>query len=193
MYANKNKSVNNIYNELNDEDVDVNQNSNTNFHRKAEKKLREIEKLESKPGIYLTDEEIKKINDKFFWQSVLYPEKKNIFFEPTKKEKEKIEKKRIKIEREKIAREKEREKEREREREKEREKERIKRKNSNLIKVSDLELEYKKEFLKNNSNNDKTFRQLSLKYHPDKNVSNPVWAQEKQQELLDIKNKYEKD
>ena len=62
MYANKNKSVNNIYNELNDEDVDVNQNSNTNFHRKAEKKLREIEKLESKPGIYLTDEEIKKIN-----------------------------------------------------------------------------------------------------------------------------------
>ena len=176
------KTRTNVFSELEDETISI-QPASLNFRRKAEKKLREIEILEDKQcDCSISIEEIKKINDKCFWQSVLYdpndPKYKDIYFKPTKKEKEQ-QKKRIK---------EQEESERKFRKEQEEWDRKFREKNNYL---STLELEYKLLFLQNNKNNDKTFRQLSLKYHPDKNVDKQEWALKKQKELLDVKNKFE--
>lgn len=204
------KSRTNVFSELEDETISI-QPASLNFRRKAEKKLREIEILEDKQcDCSISIEERNKINEKSFWQSVLYdpndPKYKDIYFKPTKKEKEKLEKKRIQLAKERERKEKEQQKKRMKEQEeserkfrkeqeewdrKFREKNNLDKDKIKHLNLSKLELEYKLLFCKNNKNNDKTFRQLSLKYHPDKNVDKQEWAQKKQQELSDIKNKFE--
>jgi hypothetical protein len=56
--------------------------------------------------------------------------------------------------------------------------------------VKRLEDEYKNLLLLHNGNNDKTFRILSLKYHPDKNVGRQTWASEMQKQLGEFRDKF---
>ena len=43
-----------------------------------------------------------------------------------------------------------------------------------------------------NNNVNKTFRKLSVKYHPDKNIGKKQWSEAKQQELTNIRDHYSK-
>ena len=55
----------------------------------------------------------------------------------------------------------------------------------------DLWSEFEALFHKNNDVN-KTFRKLSMKYHPDKNIGKKQWAEAKQKELTNIRDDYSK-
>ena len=122
-----------------------------------------------------------------------------------KEEKEKEEKEKVKLEREKKEKE---EKERERERENrsyyentnsDQEKQKRQRQNrsyfdnanqdreKSLRQMSELEFEYRTLLQLHDNKNDKTFRVLSKKYHPDKNFENKSWAEEQQKQLQQIR------
>jgi len=166
------------------------------FLKKAAKKLNEIERLEEKAKYHsLTREECDKLNQKDFWWACLYnknPEKpsenKN-----KKKNKKEVERKRKEAE---IKRREER-KEDERIKEEKRREEERKRKILEILlakktnKKVNIEEEYLDLLLLHDGNNNKTFRVLSLKYHPDKNVGNLEWANEMQKKLGVCKEKYE--
>jgi len=104
--------------------------------------------------------------------------------EKEKRHKEKEERQKQRQEQEKQRQEqekqrKEQEKQNER-KEKQQEKEKGRRKEFTDM---ELEKEWQQYLQKNEENIDKTFRILSLKYHPDKNVRNISWSQEKQKQL----------
>jgi hypothetical protein len=170
------------------------------FLRKAAKKLKEIERLEEKAKYHsLTREECEKINQKYFWSACFYPEEKK---SPEKKKKNKKEEERKRKEEEMKRREK-RKKEEELKRKEERKKEEDKKEEERKRKIIEIlakktntkiniEEEYRELLLLHNGNNNKTFRMLSLKYHPDKNVGKLEWANEMQKRLGVCKEIYSK-
>jgi hypothetical protein len=122
-----------------------------------------------------------------------------------KEEKEKEEKEKVKLEREKKEKE-EKEKARQRENRSyfentnsDQENQKRQRQNrsyfdnanqdreKSLRQMSELELEYRTLLQLHDNKNDKTFRVLSKKYHPDKNFENKSWAEEKQKQLEQIR------
>jgi hypothetical protein len=179
--------------------------------KKALKKLNEIDKLKKKS--VLNSEEKEKISKELYYRNIINP-MPNIH-ELSEKQKEQEAKKKLKKEKdqqrreakyEKIAKQAEKEmqekqkiweEERKREAERkakeaERKKEEARREEARreeAIKIlddNDLQEEWNKTLFENNNNIDKTFRLLSLKYHPDKNT-NKSWASEKQLELNTLK------
>ena len=138
-----------------------------NLRRKAEKKLKEIQRLKNKTN--LTADEIDKINAEKKWQSILH------IFEPVKPEKS--EKKRKRKPKQKPP----------------------KQPHFTYIEVPGvfvkpfrpptIQDEFE-ELLRINSNIDKTFRQLSIKYHPDKNLHKKQWADTMQKELGRLRDTY---
>lgn len=56
-----------------------------------------------------------------------------------------------------------------------------------LRQMSELEFEYRTLLQLHDNKNDKTFRVLSKKYHPDKNFENKSWAEEQQKQLQQIR------
>ena len=162
------------------------------FLRKAAKKLNEIERLEEKGKYHsLTREECEKLNQKDFWWACLYDDTPK---KPSEKKKNKKEEERKRKEAE-IKRREER-KEEERKKEEKRKEEDKKRKILEILerkknKKINVEEEYQELLLLYNGNNNKTFRILSLKYHPDKNVDNLEWANEMQKKLGVCKEKYD--
>jgi hypothetical protein len=187
--------------------------------RNAEKKLREIDRLKSKE--YRNAEEEEKIEKEFFYRRVLDPsykteeekEKERQKYDMLQKERESLKRRQCerhqKNQKKKLEREKELEKEREKERkwQEEREKERQKhgkwqqeenaknREKRNEYPQTNnrdpLEKEYLSLLIQNKNDNCKTFRNMSRKYHPDKNLDNKKWAEEKQKQLQTIRDKYE--
>ncbi len=73
------------------------------------------------------------------------------------------------------------------EKEKEREKEKLRLRIMQSIAKSELEKEWSLKLLDNNNNVNKTFKMLSLKYHPDKNPNKILWAVEQQKTLNSIR------
>lgn len=57
----------------------------------------------------------------------------------------------------------------------------------------ELQTEYIALLKKHSLNNSKTFRLMSLKYHPDKNLGNREWAENQQKELSDIRDLVDSD
>lgn len=209
------------------------ENSTNNPKRKANKKLREIEKLIKKK--HHTPDEKKKIDQKDHWENFLEHTPLNYKSENAELKKkqnnrheiklqkkieniENIERlnkkraclkaekkvrleaeKRVRLEAEKRARLEARKRARlqearERALLEARKYEKIYRnmmnksgeeKNETLILI-----EYYKLLEKNKYNNDKTFRQISKKYHPDKNLDNSHMAHEKQKIVTYIKDKF---
>lgn len=180
------------------------------FLKKAAKKLNEIERLKEKGKyISLTKEECEKLAQEDFWKACLQeePSKPNLKEErKRKKEEEKTKKqeeeRRVYEEYKKKMEENERKREEMRKEEEQKEKmrkEEEERKRKFLDKktnkkinrdVKRLEDEYKNLLLLHHGNNDKTFRILSLKYHPDKNVDRITWASEMQKQLGEIREKF---
>jgi flagellar biosynthesis GTPase FlhF len=203
----------NIFSAIAENDDDFKITPREKFLKKAAKKLNEIERLKEK-GICnsLTIDECEKLLKEDFWKSCLFEEplKPNIKEErKRKKEEEKMKKqeeeRRVYEEYKKKMEEKERKRKEEQKREEEeyrkrkeeeyrkRKEEERKRKNQETKARKNgksLEDEYKNVLLLHHGNNDKTFRLLSLKYHPDKNVGRPIWASEMQKQLGGFREKY---
>jgi curved DNA-binding protein CbpA len=57
--------------------------------------------------------------------------------------------------------------------------------------IDPLEEEYISMLRDNNNDNSRTFRKLSMKYHPDKNLDKQKWAEEKQKHLETIRSRFE--
>jgi len=202
--------------------------STVNISRKAEKKLKEIENLESRPICELNTEELAKLSRKQEWMNILYPKQRQSTYIPTKREAKKLIEKCKKLERKRIETERKRmETERKAEEEKRRlfeaEEKRRKEEEEKMAKIVEeerkkhieqrermrkleqelrnkvahqnkkvqLETEYVNMLACCNGNNDKTFRKMSLKYHPDRNKSEPELATQNQSYLLDLKEKYD--
>ena len=145
--------------------------SREKFLKKAAKKLNEIERLEEKAKYHsITHEESEKLNQKDFWWTCLYNEHLE--------EKKPSEKKKNKKTEERKAGE-------------------IKRKILEILekktnKKVNVEEEYRELLLLHNGNNNKTFRVLSLKYHPDKYVGKLEWANEMHKKLGVCKEIYDR-
>jgi hypothetical protein len=174
----------------------------TNESRKAEKKLREIDKLKLQSAH--THEEIEKLKTETYYRRIVNPlykseeEKREeiLHAEHKRKEAEDLKKRQY-------ARHLEKEKQRQQKNEKEREKEREKRSksyyergkkyqfdfdvNPQVKQLTSLEIEYYSLLEKHENNNDKTFRVLSKKYHPDKNLDKKEWAEKQQKQLAEIR------
>jgi len=189
-------------------------NSSTDS-RKAEKKLREIDKLKQK-SVH-TKEEIEKLKTETYYRRIVNPfykseeEKQEEFLHAEYKRKEIEELKQRQYARH-LEKEKRRQQKNNKEREKkekEMEKERAERNKSyserekrereekrhrfeftikpQIKPVTNLEIEYYSLLKKHENNNDKTFRVLSKKYHPDRNLDNKEWAENQQKQLLEIR------
>jgi hypothetical protein len=179
--------------------------SSSNPLRKAEKKLREIEVLKSKSIRTLDEEE--KIKKETYYRRILNPSYKTDeekqeearIFERKQKEMEDLKKRQYARHLEKEMKKKERlekdprfqewEKYRQRQEEEQRKhrqyiEDQRRHKDAEL---SELQTEYIELLEKNRFNNCKTFRLLSFKYHPDKNLENREWAEIQQKKLLDIR------
>lgn len=199
----------NIFSAIAENDDDFKITPREKFLKKAAKKLNEIERLKEK-GKYLslTAEECAKLGQEDFWNACLQEEplKPNLKEErKRKKEEEKMKKQELKKEEEiRIYEEyKKKMEEKERNRREEEQKEKMRREEDRKRKILEkkankkinrdakrLEDEYQNLLLLHNGNNDKTFRILSLKYHPDKNVDRIPWASEMQKQLGEIREKF---
>ena len=180
--------------------------------RKALKKLRDIEALKSRKN--RSQEEEEKIGKEVFYRRMLDPtykteeekeqeQRKNDMLQKEKEEMKqrqyerhkKNQKKKLEYEaKERKRREEEEAKEKERAKEwaKERAKEWAKERERTIAYCKDpLEKEYLSLLIENNNDNGKTFRMMSRKYHPDKNLDKKKWAEEKQKQLQNIRSKYE--
>lgn len=169
----KTKMNQNIYANLRVDDESADPGT-ANLRRKAGKKLKEIERLKTKTN--LTADEIDKINAEKKWQSILH------IFEPVKPEKS--EKKRKRKPKQKPPKKEEP-------------------KQPHFVHIElprvfvkpfrppTIQDEFE-ELLRINSNVDKTFRQLSIKYHPDKNLHKKQWAETMQKELGGVRDAYAK-
>jgi hypothetical protein len=193
--------------------------SSSDNSRKATKKLREIEILKLKT--IRTKEEDEKIRKEPIYRRILDPlyktdaekqeearinerKKQDAEEQKSRQYARHIEKerKRERKSQKKHMQEKEREKQRQQESNYENSKreynERDERKQYerhtfvNLASIlSDIEVEYIELLKKNNNNNDKTFRTLSKKYHPDMNLNNTAWAEENQKKLVEIRDSFQ--
>ena len=182
--------------------------SDTNV-RKALKKLKEIDVLKGRYNI--SQEEDEKIKKEAYYRRILDPSYR------TEEEKEQEQRKYDMLQRERDAmkqrqcerhkknqkkklqheakerKRKEDEEAKEKEREKERAKERAKECERTIAYCKDpLEKEYSSLLVENKNDNCRTFRMMSRKYHPDKNLDNKKWAEEKQKQLENIRSKYDK-
>lgn len=173
--------------------------SREKFLKKAAKKLNEIERLEEKAKYHsITREESEKLNQKDFWWTCLYNEHLEDKKPSEKKKNKKTEERKRKEElREKERKKQEERKEQEIKKEEERKAGEIKRKILEILekktnKKVNVEEEYRELLLLHNGNNNKTFRVLSLKYHPDKNVGKLEWANEMQKKLGVCKEIYDR-
>ena len=203
----------NIFTAIAENDDDFKITPREKFLKKAAKKLNEIERLKEKGKYHsLTIEECLKLGQEDFWKSCFYeePDKPNMKEErKRKKEEEKMKKQELKKEEErrvydeykKKMEENERKRKEEEQNEKMRKEEEQKRKVEQERKRKNqekkakkngktLEEEYKNLLLLHHGNNDKTFRLLSLKYHPDKNVGRQIWAKEMQKRLGECRDKF---
>ena len=168
--------------------------------KKALKKLREIDALKSKGLSNLSSQELEKVSHEKHWKSFLPgfvqeiareklvfvnvpPSPKKLKRIAEKEKKEADRKRREEYEREA---EKKRRKQQE-EREKERQKQEEKKRHEELMKSPEyaMEFEFQEMIQKCRGNINSAFRQLSLKYHPDKNGG----KDKMQKILLDLKEK----
>jgi hypothetical protein len=192
----------NIFSAIAENDDDFKITPREKFLKKAAKKLNEIERLKEKGKYHsLTIEECEKLLKEDFWKSCLYEEplKPNLK-EERKRKKEEDKMKKQAEEAEKYAEYKKKMEEAEQMRKEAEQKEKIRREEEERKRkflnkktnrdVKRLEEEYKNLLLLHHGNNDKTFRLLSLKYHPDKNVGRTIWANEMQQKLVECREKY---
>ena len=186
-----------------DELLEDTSTSHKNVLKKAEKKLREIELLKKKKEhCDLSKEEAEKVASEEFWQRIVSPVPKQENSGETKnKKKREQRKKREEEEREHQRQEYKRQREQEREQEQEqrrREQERYEQqsKKRTFIEMQSntkSKLDYMFVLGEFNTLNqihqsvDKTFRILSLKYHPDKNIGRDEWATAMQQHLVNVK------
>ena len=157
----------NIYTNLHVDDESVDKGTE-HMQRKAEKKLKEIERLKTKPN--LTPEEVEKINTEKKWKHILH------IFDPEPPEKTEKSKKRKRKPKQKPP--------------KQRHFAHIEL-SVEFSKQQTIQDEFEDLFCKNN-NVDKTFRQLSIKYHPDKNPDKKQWAETMQKELGGVRDAYTK-
>jgi hypothetical protein len=196
----------NIFSAIAENDDDFKITPREKILKKAAKKLNEIERLKEKGKyISLTAEECAKLGQEDFWKSCLQeePSKPNLKEErKRKKEEEKIKKQeeerrvyeeyKKKMEENERRRKEEEQKEKMRKEEEARKRKFLDKKTNKKIKRDSkgLEDEYRNLLLLHHGNNDKTFRLLSLKYHPDKNVGRISWASEMQKQLGVYREKY---
>ena len=187
--------------------------SSRNESRKAVKKLREIDKLKLQSSH--TKEEIEKLKTETYYRRIVNPlykseEEKNEEFlvaERKRKEAEDLKQRQYArhLEKEKLRQQKNEKERKEREKDKEKEKEKQRKEHSNsyyergkkyqsdfdiepqVKQSTTLELEYYSLLEKHENNNDKTFRLLSKKYHPDKNLDKKEWAEKQQKQIAEIR------
>jgi len=174
--------------------------------RKAEKKLREISLLKNKS--VRTFEEEEKIKKEAYYRRVLDPSyktdeeilKEARMFARKQKEMDELKQRQYArhLKKEKAKKERlekdprfQRQQQRDEDQRKRREDEnnqrieyQLRHKDADLFK---LQTEYIALLKQNSFNNSKTFRLMSLKYHPDKNLGNMEWAENQQKKLLDIR------
>ena len=200
----------NLFSTIAEMDEDFKITSRESFLRKASKKMKEIEILKEKGKYHsLTVDECLKLEKEYFWKAYLYeePETSKPNIKEERKRKKQEEQKRKKQEEQKQKEEEQKQKEEEhkrkieeeekqkREEEQKRKEEEKKRKKQEKKdkkikqngKSLSLEEEYRNLLLLHHGNNNKTFRLLSLKYHPDKNVGRQTWANEMQKKLVDCR------
>jgi len=195
----------------------MNSSSLPNSLRKAEKKLREIGLLKSKSVRTLEEEE--KIKKEAYYRRILDPSyktdeeklKEARMFERKQKEIEEMKQrqyarhlKKEKAKKERLEKdpcfqewEKQRQQhdeyehnQRQRQQRKQRGEDELRRKEAELF---ELQTEYIALLKKHSLNNSKTFRLMSLKYHPDKNLGNREWAENQQKKLSDIRDSVDSD
>ena len=204
----------NIYEHLDHLDDDV-ITGTTNERRKAEKKLKEIQTLIKKTSH--TKEELDKIATEQHWKDIIdwfdNPKKTAEKTEETqktiknrlkrKREKEKRERELEEILKQRRRREKEAEEQKRRHEEyrkqKRQEEEEFRKQEQNRqeeeefrkhhYEHQDLWSEFEALYRQNNDVN-KTFRKLSVKYHPDKNIGKKQSSEAKQKELTNIRDYY---
>ena len=203
----------NMYVHLDNLDDDVVKYSGTNNERrKAEKKLKEIQTLLKKTSH--TKEELDKLATEQHWKDIID------WIDNPKKTAEKTEetpkmiKNRLKRKREKEKREREleeilkrREKEAEEQKRRHQEDRKQKRQEEEEFRKQQQKRQEEEEFRKHhrehqdlwsefdavyrqNNNVNKTFRKLSVKYHPDKNIGKKQSTEAKQKELTNIRDYY---
>jgi hypothetical protein len=195
----------------------MNSSSLPNSLRKAEKKLREIGLLKSKSVRTLEEEE--KIKKEAYYRRILDPSyktdeeklKEARMFERKQKEIEEMKQrqyarhlKKEKPKKERLEKdpcfqewEKQRQQhdeyehnQRQRQQRKQRGEDELRRKEAELF---ELQTEYIALLKKHSLNNSKTFRLMSLKYHPDKNLGNREWAENQQKKFSDISDSVDSD
>ena len=195
----------------------MNSSSLPNSLRKAEKKLREIGLLKSKSVRTLEEEE--KIKKEAYYRRILDPSyktdeeklKEARMFERKQKEIEEMKQrqyarhlKKEKAKKERLEKdpcfqewEKQRQQhdeyehnQRQRQQRKQRGEDELRRKEAELF---ELQTEYIALLKKHSLNNSKTFRLMSLKYHPDKNLGNREWAENQQKKFSDISDSVDSD
>jgi hypothetical protein len=185
--------------------------SSSNDSRKAVKKLREIDKLKLQSSH--TNEEIEKLKTETHYRRIVNPlykseeekHKEFLLAERKRKETEDLKQRQYArhLEKEKLRQQKNEKERKEREKEREEEKKREERSKSyyergkkytfdfdikpQIKQPTSLELEYYSLLEKHENNNDKTFRVLSKKYHPDKNLDKKDWAEKQQKQLAEIR------
>jgi len=197
-------------------DADDEDNSIKTSVKKAQKKLREIDVLKTRA--FHTQEELDKISTETYWQNIANPKPPSKHVDPItekqrKKRQEQSHNKKVlqrkkrdyaKMQEEETKRRKIDEKERLLREEIEQErlrKEHLEQEDAECERLRNIELALKqqkindldREFLhalKMHKTIEKTFRQMSAKYHPDKNRDRTEWANDMQQKLLLIKEKY---
>jgi hypothetical protein len=174
---------------------DDHRNSNKDKElRMAIKKLNEIENLKKKDT--LNQQEKEKITREAYYRNIVEPKADvlNSFENTSKKHKERLKKKEIQRQkeerqREEIQRQKEEQQRDEKQKQEERERlrqehERNKRLQSFMNKDPKLIKEFYSILLSNNNDVNKTYKILSLKYHPDKNKNKDKILSNEKQTLL---------
>ena len=178
-----------------------------NERRKAEKKLKEIQILLKKTSH--TKEELDKLATEQHWKDIIdwfdNPKKteetqktiKNRLKRKREKEKRERELEEIRKRREKEAEEQKRRYQEDRKQKRQEEEEFRKRQEEEFRKRQEEEFREHQELwsefdtmYRQNNDVNKTFRKLSVKYHPDKNIGKKQWSEAKQQELTNIRDHY---
>jgi len=201
----------NIYEHLHHLDDDVVKDpGTTNERRKAEKKLKEIQTLIKKTSH--TKEELDKLATEQHWKDIIdwfdNPKKteetqqtiKNRLKRKREKEKRERQLEEILKQRERREKEAEEQKRRHEEYRKQRQEEEFRKQEQKRQEEEFRKQEQKRQYLWSefealyHQNNDvnKTFRKLSMKYHPDKNIGKQEWAEANQKELTNIRDHYSK-
>jgi ATP-dependent Lon protease len=199
----------NIYEHLHHlDDHVVKDPGTTNQRRKAEKKLKEIQILIKKTSH--TKEELDKLATEQHWKDIIdwfdNPKKtdetqktiKNRLKRKREKEKRERQLEEILKQRERREKEVEEQKRRHEEYRKQRQEEEFRKQEQKRQEEEFRKHHYEHQYLwsefealyRQNNDVNKTFRKLSVKYHPDKNIGKQEWAEAKQKELTNIRDHY---